>query len=337
VLLLILNLPLVGVFVSVLRLPQHVLATMVLLLCLVGAYSLNNSQLDLWVLVGFGIFGYGLRKLTIDPSPLVVALVLGPMMEKTLRQSLFMARGNVLEIVSRPLTLTLLILGLVALVAPLVVTRLSRRSISAAPAAEGVDHLHDPGIPRRHLDARAQIGRAPKVAGKRSARQAAQAGRERARGLAEEIGARIGELAGVAVAPQGADRADPVDLRGQDIAGPVADHDGALGLDHLRLDQVREQVDLGVEPPTRLRSVDGGEMPGQREVAHDADGRVQGLRGGHEHEGRAPRRRVQHLGDAVVHPVLEEPHVVVAGAVVRQGFLDERRVLGVEQGRQGPA
>ena len=62
-LLLILNLPLVGVFVSVLRLPQHVLATMVLLLCLVGAYSLNNSQLDLWVLVGFGIFGYGLRKL----------------------------------------------------------------------------------------------------------------------------------------------------------------------------------------------------------------------------------------------------------------------------------
>ena len=77
VLLLILNLPLVGVFVSVLRLPQHVLATMVLLLCLVGAYSLNNSQLDLWVLVGFGIFGYGLRKLAIDPSPLVVALVLG--------------------------------------------------------------------------------------------------------------------------------------------------------------------------------------------------------------------------------------------------------------------
>ena len=57
VMLLILNLPLVGVFVSVLRLPQHMLATMVLLLCLVGAYSLNNSQLDLWVLVGFGIFG----------------------------------------------------------------------------------------------------------------------------------------------------------------------------------------------------------------------------------------------------------------------------------------
>ncbi len=133
-LLLILNLPLVGVFVSVLRMPQHVLATLVLLLCLVGAYSLNNSQLDLWVLVGFGIFGYGLRKLAIDPSPLVVALVLGPMMEKTLRQSLFMARGNVLEILSRPLTLTLLILGLAALVAPLVARRLRRGPVSAEPA-----------------------------------------------------------------------------------------------------------------------------------------------------------------------------------------------------------
>ncbi len=133
-LLLILNLPLVGVFVSVLRLPQHVLATLVLLLCLVGAYSLNNSQLDLWVLVGFGIFGYGLRKVAIDPSPLVVALVLGPMMEKTLRQSLFMARGNVLEILSRPLTLSLLLLGLAALVAPVVARRLRRRPISAEPA-----------------------------------------------------------------------------------------------------------------------------------------------------------------------------------------------------------
>jgi len=124
--LLILNLPLVGVFVTVLRLPQHILATLVLLLCLVGAYSLNNSQLDLWVLVIFGIFGYGLRKLAIDPSPLVVALVLGPMMEKTLRQALFMERGSFLGILGRPLALSLLLLGvLVLLVPPLV--RLLRR------------------------------------------------------------------------------------------------------------------------------------------------------------------------------------------------------------------
>src|SRR6185295_4850839 len=113
--LLVLNLPLVGIFVSVLRLPQHILATLVLLLCLVGAFSLSNSFLDLWVLVVFGMFGYALRKLNVDPSPMVVALVLGPMMEKTLRQALFLTRGSVVDLVARPLTATILILAAAAL------------------------------------------------------------------------------------------------------------------------------------------------------------------------------------------------------------------------------
>ena len=135
--LLILNLPLVGVFVSVLRMPQRLLATLVLMLCLVGAYSLNNSVLDLWVLLLFGVFGYGLRKLAIDPSPMVVALVLGPMMEKTLRQSLFLGRGSVLELVSRPLTASLLLLGALALIGPPLVRMLRGRPVSpsSAPAA----------------------------------------------------------------------------------------------------------------------------------------------------------------------------------------------------------
>ena len=86
-----------GLFVTVLRLPQHILATLVLLLCLVGAFSLSNSFLDLWVLVTFGVFGYALRKLRVDPSPMVVALVLGPMLEKTLRQALFLTRGSIVD------------------------------------------------------------------------------------------------------------------------------------------------------------------------------------------------------------------------------------------------
>jgi putative tricarboxylic transport membrane protein len=131
--LLILNLPLVGLFVSVLRMPQHVLATLVLLLCLVGAYSLNNSQLDLWVLVVFGMFGYGLRKLAIDPSPLIVAMVLGPLMEKTLRQALFMERGNVLVLVGRPLTAALLVIGAVVLVTPPLVRFLRGPRAARAP------------------------------------------------------------------------------------------------------------------------------------------------------------------------------------------------------------
>lgn len=127
--LLVLNLPLVGVFVSVLRLPQHVLATLVLLLCLVGAYSLNNSLLDLWVLALFGVFGYGLRKLAIDPSPLVVALVLGPLMEKTLRQSLFMAQGDWVSVLGRPLTVALLLAGALALAGPPLLRALRRSAV----------------------------------------------------------------------------------------------------------------------------------------------------------------------------------------------------------------
>ena len=127
--LLVLNLPLVGLFVSVLRLPQHVLATLVLMLCLVGAFSLNNSYLDLWVLAVFGLFGYGLRKLRVDPSPLVVALVLGPMMEKTLRQALFLTRGNLVELVMRPLTAAILIITLAAFLGPLLVRLRPRRVI----------------------------------------------------------------------------------------------------------------------------------------------------------------------------------------------------------------
>jgi putative tricarboxylic transport membrane protein len=113
-----LNLPLVGFFVSVLRLRQHVLTTLVFLLCLVGAFSLSNSYLDLWVLAVFGLFGYALRKLRIEPSPLVVALVLGPMMEKTLRQSLFIARGSVVEMLARPLTIGILAVPAAAFVIP---------------------------------------------------------------------------------------------------------------------------------------------------------------------------------------------------------------------------
>jgi putative tricarboxylic transport membrane protein len=132
-LLLILNVPLVGVFVSILRLPQHVLSTFVLLLCLVGAYSLNNSPLDLWVLVATGILGYGLRKLAIDPAPLIVAVVLGPIMEKTLRQALFMAHGDWRLLVFRPLSFTLLFIGAAVLVGPALLGALRRRGAVSAP------------------------------------------------------------------------------------------------------------------------------------------------------------------------------------------------------------
>ncbi|MEK6709854.1 MAG: tripartite tricarboxylate transporter permease, partial [Nitrospinota bacterium] len=124
--LLILNLPLIGLFVRVLRLPQHLLLSLVVLLCLVGTYSVNNSLLDLWVLVGMGLLGYLFRKLGFEPAVVILALVLGPMMEKTFRQTLFMARGDWGAILLRPLTLALLLAGFLIVVLPELL-RASRR------------------------------------------------------------------------------------------------------------------------------------------------------------------------------------------------------------------
>jgi len=116
VMLLILNLPLVSVFASIMRLPQHLLMGAILVLCLVGTYSLNNSFLDIYILISMGMIGYVLRKLKFDMAPLILGLVLGPMMEKNFRQALFMARGDLWFILGRPITSLLLSLGLAIIV-----------------------------------------------------------------------------------------------------------------------------------------------------------------------------------------------------------------------------
>ena len=80
--LLVLNLPLVGVFASILRVPQKILMPLILMICVVGAYSVNNSILDIWVLFGTGILGYFLKKFGFNMAPLLLGLILGPMMEE---------------------------------------------------------------------------------------------------------------------------------------------------------------------------------------------------------------------------------------------------------------
>jgi putative tricarboxylic transport membrane protein len=101
--LLILNLPLVGLFVNLLRVPYHFLFPGILLICFVGVYSVNLSGTDLWIMVIFGIIGYVLRKVGFEPSPIVLAMVLGPMMEQALRQALMMSRGEFSIFLSRPI------------------------------------------------------------------------------------------------------------------------------------------------------------------------------------------------------------------------------------------
>ena len=132
--LLILNLPLVGVFASILRLPQYLLMGFILLLCLVGTYSVNNSILDLYMLIGMGGVGYFLRKLKFDMAPLILALVLGPMMEKTLLQSLFMTRGDVWSIFSRPIPIVLYSIAIAVIALPFLYRLLRNPSTARHPS-----------------------------------------------------------------------------------------------------------------------------------------------------------------------------------------------------------
>jgi putative tricarboxylic transport membrane protein len=108
VFLLILNLPLVGLWAQLLRIPYRVLFPVVLLLCVIGAYSANKNVFDLWVMLGFGIAGYVLRKLEYDLAPFVIAFVLAPLLEQSLRQSLVMSPDGAMILIQRPVTALLL-------------------------------------------------------------------------------------------------------------------------------------------------------------------------------------------------------------------------------------
>jgi putative tricarboxylic transport membrane protein len=134
--LLILNLPLVGLFVNLLRVPYHFLFPAILLICFVGVYSVNLSGTDLWIMAIFGVAGYLLRKLAFDPSPIVLALVLGPMMEQALRQALIMSRGEFGIFLNRPIAAGMLAAAAMLLLFHLfeVVRRARRRANATRPA-----------------------------------------------------------------------------------------------------------------------------------------------------------------------------------------------------------
>src|SRR5207245_5118043 len=95
VMLLLLNLPLVGVFARVATIPSRYLMPGVLVLCVVAAYADNNNLFDVWVVVGAGIIGWAMRALDFNPAPLVLGLVLGPVLERSFLQALTIARGEV--------------------------------------------------------------------------------------------------------------------------------------------------------------------------------------------------------------------------------------------------
>jgi putative tricarboxylic transport membrane protein len=104
VFLLILNLPLIGIWVQVLKIPYRVLFPLILLFCLIGTYSINNSTFDLSLMILFGVVGYLMRKFGYEGAPLVLAFVLGPMMELALRQSLLISKGSFSIFITRPIS-----------------------------------------------------------------------------------------------------------------------------------------------------------------------------------------------------------------------------------------
>jgi putative tricarboxylic transport membrane protein len=131
VILLVLNLPLVGLWTKLLRVPYPYLAPGILVLCLLGAYGIRNSFFDVAVAFAMGLVGYAMRKLDYPTAPVVLALILSPMLEDSLRQSLTISKGSVEIFVTRPISLVLLVLAVVSVILSLV----SRRRGRAAPGA----------------------------------------------------------------------------------------------------------------------------------------------------------------------------------------------------------
>ena len=120
VMLLILNLPLIRLWVQVLKVPYPILFPLILLFCLVGVYSLNYSLVEVALMIGFGVFGYLARKFQFEMAPLVLAIVIGPMMENNLRLSLVISQGNPMIFLTHPISAAFILITLALLISPLV-------------------------------------------------------------------------------------------------------------------------------------------------------------------------------------------------------------------------
>src|SRR5262249_31411716 len=119
--LVILNLPMVGIWVRLLRVPYRLLYPAIIVFCCIGAYTINSKPFDVYVMAFFAVFGYVALKLDCEPAPLVLGFVLGPMMEENLRRALLISRGDPLVFLQEPISLAFLLAAvglLIVLAAP---------------------------------------------------------------------------------------------------------------------------------------------------------------------------------------------------------------------------
>jgi len=125
--LIILNLPLIGMWIKLLTVPYRFLFPAIILFCAVGVYSTNNNSFDIWMVAVFGFIGYLFVKLGCEPQPLLLGFILGPMMEENLRRALLLSRGDWTVFVTRPLSGSLLFVALILLVVVLLPSVKSKR------------------------------------------------------------------------------------------------------------------------------------------------------------------------------------------------------------------
>ncbi|MBM3556238.1 MAG: tripartite tricarboxylate transporter permease [Alphaproteobacteria bacterium] len=126
-LLLILNLPLIGLFVRLLRVPYPMMAPLIFIFCLIGAYSVTGRTSEAFIMILFGLAGYGFRKLAFDTTPMILALILGKPLEESLRQTLALAKGDFGVFLNRPIAGTLLATAALVVAAPVLRRLLLRR------------------------------------------------------------------------------------------------------------------------------------------------------------------------------------------------------------------
>ncbi len=123
VMLMVLNLPLIGLWVKILRIPYFFLFPLIILFCLIGVYSVRNNAADIVIMFVFGVVGYLMKKFGYQAAPLVLALVLGPMLEEAFRQSLITSRGSFTIFFTRPISVGFLIVAFILLIIPIITMR----------------------------------------------------------------------------------------------------------------------------------------------------------------------------------------------------------------------
>jgi len=121
--LIVLNLPLIGIWVRIIMVPYHLLFPAILVFCAIVVFSLSNTEFDVYLMALFGLLGYIFVKLDCEPAPMLLGFILGPMMEEYLRRAMLLSRGDPLVFVQRPISATMLalaVLGMVAVLAPVI-------------------------------------------------------------------------------------------------------------------------------------------------------------------------------------------------------------------------